>query len=159
MYLYMCVCVSLSLSHSETVCGVPPEYCGDFPRTFARCKPWLREHHPELYPEGEYTGPSSWWAAITCVMFACLLAPTHLLPSALWCCGSASMCMCLCTQCVCVCIFPVHVSLSIFCVNVCVSVCVCACACACVCACGRLNVVRSGCKGHGDWPGCVPNSC
>jgi len=32
------------------VCTLPPEYC-EFGPSFERCKPWLRDHHPELYPE------------------------------------------------------------------------------------------------------------
>lgn len=32
------------------VCGLPPEYCS-FGPNFERCKPWLRVHAPELYPE------------------------------------------------------------------------------------------------------------
>jgi len=32
------------------VCGLPPEYC-EFGPDFERCKPWLIENCPEVYPE------------------------------------------------------------------------------------------------------------
>ncbi|KAH7830597.1 putative density-regulated protein [Monocercomonoides exilis] len=32
------------------VCGYPPEYC-EFSPKFEQCKEWLKDHHPELYPE------------------------------------------------------------------------------------------------------------
>lgn len=31
------------------VCGLPPEYC-EFGPNFEKCKPWLRENFPDLYP-------------------------------------------------------------------------------------------------------------
>jgi len=31
------------------VCGLPPEYC-EFGPSFEKCKPWLQEHCPDLYP-------------------------------------------------------------------------------------------------------------
>eukprot|EP00741_Cyanophora_paradoxa_P015732 tig00020904_g15188.t1 len=31
------------------VCGFPPEYCENGPH-FDRCKPWLMQHCPEMYP-------------------------------------------------------------------------------------------------------------
>mmetsp|Transcript_51312 Transcript_51312/g.123489 ORF Transcript_51312/g.123489 Transcript_51312/m.123489 type:complete len:205 (+) Transcript_51312:211-825(+) len=39
----------LTVTYCE-VCGLPPEYCS-FGPNFERCKPWLRVHAPELYPE------------------------------------------------------------------------------------------------------------
>jgi hypothetical protein len=33
----------------ELVCGLPAEYC-EFGPDFNRCKPWLIEHCPEIYP-------------------------------------------------------------------------------------------------------------
>lgn len=35
---------------APAVCGLPPEYC-QWGEDFERCKPWLRENCPELYPE------------------------------------------------------------------------------------------------------------
>ncbi|KAJ3702163.1 hypothetical protein LUZ61_005868 [Rhynchospora tenuis] len=32
------------------VCGLPAEYC-EFGPDFDKCKPWLREHAPDLYPD------------------------------------------------------------------------------------------------------------
>ncbi|KAG1335430.1 translation machinery-associated protein 22 [Cocos nucifera] len=32
------------------VCGLPAEYC-EFGPDFERCKPWLRQHAPDLYPD------------------------------------------------------------------------------------------------------------
>ncbi|XP_072977784.1 translation machinery-associated protein 22-like isoform X1 [Typha angustifolia] len=32
------------------VCGLPAEYC-EFGPDFAKCKPWLRENAPDLYPD------------------------------------------------------------------------------------------------------------
>ncbi|CAI5509767.1 unnamed protein product [Closterium sp. Naga37s-1] len=32
------------------VCGLPPEFC-EFGPDFNKCKPWLLEHTPELYPD------------------------------------------------------------------------------------------------------------
>lgn len=32
------------------VCGLPAEYC-EFGPDFDRCKPWLRQHAPDLYPD------------------------------------------------------------------------------------------------------------
>lgn len=37
-------------THLCQVCGLPAEYC-EFGPDFNRCKPWLIEHCPELYPE------------------------------------------------------------------------------------------------------------
>jgi density-regulated protein DRP1 len=31
------------------VCGLPPEYC-EFGPNFEKCKPWILEHCPEVYP-------------------------------------------------------------------------------------------------------------
>lgn len=30
-------------------CGMPPEYC-EYSPSFEKCKPWLKEHYPHLYP-------------------------------------------------------------------------------------------------------------
>lgn len=38
------------LSNSTADCGFPPEYC-KYSKRFAQCQPWLKIHHPELYPE------------------------------------------------------------------------------------------------------------
>ncbi|RRT43003.1 hypothetical protein BHE74_00059323 [Ensete ventricosum] len=32
------------------VCGLPAEYC-EFGPDFEKCKPWLRRHAPDLYPD------------------------------------------------------------------------------------------------------------
>lgn len=32
------------------VCGLPAEYC-EFGPDFERCKPWLLQHAPDLYPD------------------------------------------------------------------------------------------------------------
>jgi len=32
------------------VCGLPPEYC-EFGPNFEKCKPWLIQHCPDLYPQ------------------------------------------------------------------------------------------------------------
>ena len=32
------------------VCGLPPEYC-EYGPCFELCKPWLKEHHTDLYPD------------------------------------------------------------------------------------------------------------
>eukprot|EP01116_Phalansterium_solitarium_P007048 TRINITY_DN19523_c0_g1_i1.p1 TRINITY_DN19523_c0_g1~~TRINITY_DN19523_c0_g1_i1.p1 ORF type:complete len:178 (-),score=55.72 TRINITY_DN19523_c0_g1_i1:150-683(-) len=32
------------------MCGLPPEYC-EFGPNFDKCKPWLIENHPDLYPD------------------------------------------------------------------------------------------------------------
>ncbi|KAF3326875.1 translation machinery-associated protein 22 [Carex littledalei] len=32
------------------VCGLPAEYC-EFGPDFEKCKPWLRDHAPDLYPD------------------------------------------------------------------------------------------------------------
>eukprot|EP00898_Chlorokybus_atmophyticus_P008794 jgi/Chlat1/8916/Chrsp92S08215 len=37
------------------VCGLPPEFC-EFGPDFEKCKPWLRKHVPELYPELSTSG-------------------------------------------------------------------------------------------------------
>lgn len=31
------------------MCGLPPEYC-EFGPNFEKCKPWILEHCPEVYP-------------------------------------------------------------------------------------------------------------
>jgi hypothetical protein len=33
-----------------SVCGLPAEYC-EFGPNFDKCKPWLLEHAPDLYPQ------------------------------------------------------------------------------------------------------------
>ncbi len=55
----------LHLIRANSVCGLPAEYC-EFGPDFNRCKPWLIEHCPEIYPslikkegeEGEEKGMS-----------------------------------------------------------------------------------------------------
>ncbi|CAO2205268.1 unnamed protein product [Urochloa humidicola] len=40
------------------VCGLPAEYC-EFGPDFERCKPWLREHAPGVYPDELIASSSS----------------------------------------------------------------------------------------------------
>jgi hypothetical protein len=51
---------SIGVDDLLLVCGLPAEYC-EFGPDFNRCKPWLIEHCPEVYPslvkkEGEEGG-------------------------------------------------------------------------------------------------------
>jgi len=34
------------------ICGLPPEYC-EFGESWDKCRPWVLEHYPELYPDLE----------------------------------------------------------------------------------------------------------
>jgi len=47
-----------STSRIYVVCGLPPDFC-EFGPSFEQCKPWLKEHCPDLYPELSESEPKA----------------------------------------------------------------------------------------------------
>ena len=61
------LCIRSPATRLDAVCTFPPEYC-EFGSSLTRCKEWLNESHPDLYPkyysDGAFLRCS--WCSVTC---------------------------------------------------------------------------------------------